>query len=68
MGIIVRHLATNRIIFYLKGADSVMKNKIPETFRGFVSDECEDLSREGLRTLVLTQKYLLEEEYKAWKK
>jgi hypothetical protein len=28
MGIIVCHVATNRIIFYLKGADSVMKDKV----------------------------------------
>lgn len=45
MGIILRHVKTNRIVFYLKGADSVMKDKVPETLRGFVLDECEDLSR-----------------------
>ncbi len=28
MGIIVRHNNTGRIIFYLKGADSVMSKKI----------------------------------------
>ncbi len=38
MGIIVCHVATNRIIFYLKGADSVMKDKVSETLRGFVLD------------------------------
>lgn len=53
MGIIVRHEATNRIIFYLKGADTIMKEKVPETLRAFILDECEDLSRNGLRTLVL---------------
>jgi phospholipid-translocating ATPase len=68
MGIIVCHAATNRIIFYLKGADAVMKDKVSETLRGFVLDECEDLSREGLRTLVLAQKYLTEKEYFEWKK
>jgi len=45
MGIIVCHASTNRIIFYVKGADSVMKDKVSETLRGFVLDECEDLSR-----------------------
>ena len=64
MGILVRHVRTNRLIFYLKGADMVMKDKVPETLRGFVLDECEDLSREGLRTLVLAQKYLTEKEFK----
>lgn len=38
MGIIVRHEATNRIIFYLKGADTVMKEKVPETLRAFILD------------------------------
>lgn len=66
MGIIVRHIKTNRIMFYLKGADSVMKDKVAETLRGFVLDECEDLSREGLRTLVLAQKYLTEREFREW--
>jgi phospholipid-translocating ATPase len=36
MGIIVRHCATNRIIFYLKGADSVMSKKIYENLRSSV--------------------------------
>ncbi len=31
-------------------------------------DECEDLSREGLRTLVLAQKLLSDKEYSDWKK
>lgn len=30
MGIVTKHLETNRIIFYLKGADTVMKDKVPE--------------------------------------
>jgi phospholipid-translocating ATPase len=29
-------------------------------------DEAEMLSREGLRTLVMTQKYLTEDEFKKW--
>lgn len=30
MGIILRHVPTNRIVFYLKGADSIMKSRVPE--------------------------------------
>jgi phospholipid-translocating ATPase len=41
MGIIVRHNATGRIIFYLKGADSVMAKKIYENLRSSVEDQCE---------------------------
>lgn len=36
MGIIVKHNATNRIVFYLKGADSVMSKKIYENLRSSV--------------------------------
>ena len=41
MGILVKHMNTNRIFFYLKGADVIMKNKVPEFQRGFLMDECE---------------------------
>lgn len=68
MGIVLQHVPTSRIIFFMKGADTVMKDKVSETLRGFVLDECEDLSREGLRTLVLAQKLLTEREYQQWKK
>jgi hypothetical protein len=38
MGIILRHVKTNRIIFYLKGADAVMKDKVAETLRALFLD------------------------------
>lgn len=41
MGILVRHLPSNQIYFYLKGADMIMKNKVPEYQKGFIMDECE---------------------------
>jgi phospholipid-translocating ATPase len=30
MGIILKHEESSRIVFYLKGADTIMKNKVPE--------------------------------------
>jgi len=39
-----------------------MKSKVPEVQRGFLMDECETLSREGLRTLVITQRYMSEDD------
>ena len=68
MGIILKHVESSRIMFYLKGADTVMKWKVPEVQRGFLQDECENLAREGLRTLVITQKYLKESDYMIWRK
>ena len=43
-----------------------MKQFIPEVQRGFIDEECENLAREGLRTLVITQKLLRKEEYQRW--
>lgn len=54
MGILLRHLPTKNIYFYLKGADVIMKSKVAEYQKGFILDECEMLAREGLRTLVIT--------------
>lgn len=38
MGIILQHTHSNRIVFYMKGADTVMKDMVSETLRGFVLD------------------------------
>lgn len=54
-------METNTIIFYLKGADVIMNKFIPEIEKGFVEEECGDLARDGLRTLVITQKCMDEE-------
>ncbi|CAD8045734.1 unnamed protein product [Paramecium sonneborni] len=65
MGILLR--LGEHYIFYLKGADAIMKQFLPETQRGFVDEECENLAREGLRTLVLTQKIVNKQFYEDWK-
>jgi phospholipid-translocating ATPase len=54
MGIIVKHVESDKIIFYLKGADVVIKSLVVESKRGYIDEECDNLSREGLRTLVIT--------------
>ena len=66
MGIILKNLKTQKIIFYIKGADFVMRKLVPEVKRGFLMDECDELSRSGLRTLVFGFKVLKEEEYDIW--
>lgn len=54
MGILVRHKESGKIIFYLKGADTVIKQFLPESQRGFVDEESYDLATNGLRTLVIS--------------
>jgi phospholipid-translocating ATPase len=68
MGIIVRHEATGRYIFYLKGAEVVIEERVVASQRTIVKEHCENLSMEGLRTLVICQKVLTEEEFEEWKK
>lgn len=66
MGILVRHKESGKIIFYLKGADTVIKQFLPESQRGFVDEESYDLATNGLRTLVISQKLVSEEFYEKW--
>ena len=58
MGIIVKEQESKRIVLYLKGADTVMEPKVSTMDSDFMIEACSDLAREGLRTLVITQKLL----------
>ena len=54
MGIIVKN--KDKIVYYLKGADAVMGSKIGQIDSNYMEESCLDLAREGLRTLVVSQK------------
>jgi len=54
MGIIVRHRKSNKIMFYLKGAETVMEKKVRPNQRASLVESCENLAMEGLRTLVIS--------------
>ena len=55
-------------MFYVKGADVVMAPKVKPGQRTACQEYCENLSRDGLRTLVITQKLLPEAQYKDFAK
>jgi len=63
MGIIIKHRQTGKIVFYVKGADVIMAPKVKPGQRSTCQEFCENLSRDGLRTLVITQKLIPESEY-----
>jgi phospholipid-translocating ATPase len=68
MGIIVRHRVSNKLIFYVKGADTVMVEMVKPAQRSSCKEHCEYLAMEGLRTLVITQRLLREQEYEDFEK
>ncbi|KAF9969018.1 putative aminophospholipid-translocase [Actinomortierella ambigua] len=61
MGIIVRDRSTSEIMFYEKGADVVMAKIVQ--YNDWLEEECGNMAREGLRTLVVARKKLSEELY-----
>ena len=66
MGIIVRNKQTNIITLYMKGADSVMATLIENV--EWLGEECGNLAKDGLRTLVFGKKIISEEHYELFKK
>ena len=61
MGIILREQSTGEVVFYMKGADTVMCPIVQ--FSDWLVEEVDNMAREGLRTLVVSKKTLSEEAY-----
>uniref|UniRef100_A0A4W3IDJ1 Phospholipid-transporting ATPase n=1 Tax=Callorhinchus milii TaxID=7868 RepID=A0A4W3IDJ1_CALMI len=61
MGIIVRDDSSGEITFYMKGADVAMSSIVQ--YNDWLEEECGNMAREGLRTLVVAKKSLTEEQY-----
>ncbi|KAM9384366.1 putative phospholipid-transporting ATPase IIB isoform 2-T2 [Pholidichthys leucotaenia] len=61
MGIIVREELTGDVTFYMKGADIAMASIVQ--YNDWLEEECGNMAREGLRTLVVAKKSLSEEQY-----
>ncbi|ORX48008.1 aminophospholipid-transporting P-type ATPase [Hesseltinella vesiculosa] len=65
MGIIIRDRQTQEIIFYEKGADVVMARIVQ--YNDWLDEECGNMAREGLRTLVVAKKRMSEEVYEEFR-
>lgn len=66
MGIIIRDRQSHEITFYQKGADVVM-SKIVQ-YNDWLDEECGNMAREGLRTLVMARKRLSDDAYAAFQR
>lgn len=64
MGIIVRARETGEITFVQKGADVIMSKIVQKN--DWLDEECGNMAREGLRTLVLGRKKLSKAQYDAF--
>jgi phospholipid-translocating ATPase len=64
MGIIVRDRHSGEIQFYQKGADVVMAKIV--AYNDWLEEECGNMAREGLRTLVMARKRLSDEAYQTF--
>lgn len=63
MSVLVRHVESGKIIYYVKGAEIVMESMMKQQQKGILLELCEQLAREGLRTLVFGQKELTKTEF-----
>ena len=64
MGIVIRDRQTREITFYQKGADVVMAKIV--AYNDWLEEECGNMAREGLRTLVMARKKLSDETWAAF--
>ncbi|KAJ1768277.1 putative aminophospholipid-translocase [Coemansia sp. RSA 1813] len=62
MGVVVKSRLTGDIYFIQKGADSVMTRIVQ--YNDWLDEECGNMARDGLRTLVVGRKRLSKEAYK----
>ncbi|KLO13604.1 protein transporter [Schizopora paradoxa] len=65
MGIVVRDVSSGEILFLQKGADVVMTKIVMRN--DWLEEECGNMAREGLRTLVIGRKRLSEQTYGMFK-
>ena len=65
MGIVVREVSTGEITFLQKGADVVMARIVQRN--DWLEEECANMAREGLRTLVIGKKRMSEQHYATFK-
>ena len=66
MGIVLKNKKYGHIIYYLKGAENVMMKFVKKDYIGYIKENAENLATKGLRTLVLTQKLISQEEFDKW--
>ncbi|VDL83939.1 unnamed protein product [Nippostrongylus brasiliensis] len=64
MGIIIKDETTDEIALLMKGADTVMSGMVQ--YNDWLEEECSNMAREGLRTLVVAKRVLSAAELEAF--
>ena len=65
MGIILKQKRTGEIRFLMKGADVIMSKIVKKS--DWLEEECDNLAREGLRTLIFGQKLLTDDQWESFR-
>ena len=66
MGIVLKNKQYGHIIFYLKGAENVIEKFVKDEYKSYIRENAENLAITGLRTLVLTQRIIPQNEFTTW--
>ena len=66
MGIVLKNKHHGHIIFYLKGAENVIEKFVKDEYKSYIRENAENLAMTGLRTLVLTQRIIPQDEFTTW--
>lgn len=67
MGIILKDKKRDRIIFFLKGAETAIMEKVDADSASKMKENAELLSQEGLRTLAFASKLITQYDYENWR-
>ena len=66
MGIILRNKKYNYIVYYIKGAESIIQHFLKKEYHSIMKEHCENLATVGLRTLVFCFKLIDYKYYLSW--
>lgn len=66
MGVICKRKGDSALTLFVKGADSIMKEKLKSSQRELMSTHTEEMAADGLRTLALAKRTMTTAEFEKW--
>lgn len=66
MGILLQHENSGKVIYYAKGAETVMQGLMKAKYGAPMIGACDRFSNDGLRTLVIASRHISHDFFSAW--